>query len=86
MSLNYTKVSSSGQLANGDWEEFGEDFEFEVDWYEVEDALKHILSDYSKEDLIKIIIDFDSEAVDLQQFFKDELTEYFRKEAMKNGR
>lgn len=83
MSLNYTRVSSSGMLNNGDWEEFGEDFEYEVDWYEIKDALNKILSGYSKEDLIKIIIDFDSEAVDLQEFFREELMEYFRKEALR---
>lgn len=85
MLLNYTKVSSSGQLANGDWEEFGEDIEFEVSPHEVSCALKKILEDCTKEDLIRFILSFDGEKVDLEEFFKDELWDYFRKEAMRNG-
>lgn len=85
MLLNYTKASSSGQLSNGDWEEFGEEIVFEADYDEVNKALKHILADCTKEDLIRFILSFDGEKVDLEEFFKDELLDYFRKKAMRNG-
>lgn len=84
MLLNYTKASSSGYLSGSDeWEEFGEDMEFEVDLTEVTKALKHILADFTKEDLIRLILDFDGEFVDLEKFFKDELLDYFREEALR---
>lgn len=87
MSLSYTRVSSSGMLNNGDWEEFGDDFEFEADHYEVAKALKKILdTSYTKQELIDLILQFDGDKVDLEDFFEEDLLDYFRSEAMKNGR
>lgn len=85
MLLKYTKVSSSGQLANGDWEEFGDDFEYEVDSYEVNKALKKILNQYSKEELVDLVLQFDGETIDLCAFFEDEILDHFREEALRNG-
>ena len=86
MLINYTKGLSSGQLSNGDWEEFCDEFVYEVDFDEVNKALNHILKNLSKEELVQMILQFDGEYVDLETFLKDELTEYFREEAMKSVR
>lgn len=86
MSLSYTRVSSSGMLNNGDWEEFGEDFEFDADFDEVNKALKKILRDLTKDELIQLILDFDGDTLNLEKFFKDELMDYFREEAIKHDR
>ena len=63
-----------------------DDFEYDVDFFERDEALRKICSDISHESLINILLAFDTCKVNLSEFFKEELKEFFTEKAYKAWR
>ena len=96
--FTYTRVTESGYLEGSDEnEEWGEDFEYEVEWANIRKALgEFIYSDYFtkvkgakedkevKEEIIASIVQFiwDNDLEDtLSENYEEELKEYFSEDA-----
>ena len=53
------------------------EYEYELTSGEIEEAVRYILKDYTRDELIDLIID----EVDLRKCFEEEITDYFREDA-----
>lgn len=58
-----------------------DDFEYEIDYDETKEALEDILNEYSKEKIIKMVLEeFDIQS-ELEEYFHDDIKDYYEKEA-----
>lgn len=55
-------------------------FEYEVDWTDIQSAISVILKDYTQEELIDVILNIETGC---EEYFKEELTDYFEEKAYK---
>lgn len=58
-------------------------YEFEIDWDDICRAMKHILKDKDREELIDIIIHMDDECC---EYFREEIEDYFHDDAYEKFR
>jgi hypothetical protein len=52
--------------------------EMEIDWQDAQKVIREELNTWSKEALIQFIIDKDNEVLDLEEEFREEITENFK--------
>ena len=97
MKLTYTNITGSGYLENSDeYEEWGEEFNYEVDWDEELNALTDIifnnffnkikLSKYKNLEIKKCLRSLienwsDEEIENWEETYYDELHDYFKEDA-----
>ena len=58
-----------------------DDWEYDADEHEVSDFLEDYLKSLNSSTLAYILLDNDGLQLDLREWFRDEITEYFKKEA-----
>lgn len=59
---------------------FDIEYEYELTPSEVDEAMRHILENLPQEDLIDLLIDFDSKD-DLINYYEDEISHYYEEDA-----
>lgn len=58
-----------------------ESFDHEIDSFEVQDALEHVLKSFTKEELISLLVtDLDIQP-ELEEYFYDDIKDYYENEA-----
>lgn len=53
------------------------EYEYEITFSEIDEAMRYILKDYTHDELVDLIID----EVNLQKYFEEEIAEYYREDA-----
>lgn len=90
--FKYTNINESGYLANSDeYEEYGDEFEYEVDNKRIVEALAYLINcDYFentiKEERLKTFIE-ELDLVDvLEECYEEDLKDYFEEDAFNSIR
>lgn len=100
MILRYTKITGGGYIEGSDeWEEWGDDFDYEIDFHEELDALCHIILDVHfsnvavlnsecRKELLKsiksMILQCDDALEYYERIYEDEIWDYFKDEAFES--
>lgn len=63
--------------------EDGTEIEHEIeDWFEIKSAIKDIISDMNKHEIFEKMENCAEDTIDIEEQFREELTEYFKDEAI----
>ena len=83
--FTYERITECGYIANSDeYDYWGDEFEYEVDYRDLEDAIVDLIAPYylngDKERIREFLDDFDLYDK-LSEILEDELRDYFEEEA-----